>query len=177
MPSSTSPYDPLDRARTLHWLWLILWTGRQLDGQGAVDTGLPAGGLGLSDRQQQGHRNGTLALDAQIKREESLTRVSGCACWTVQQARAIAGMKEEERPKVFVSASAAGFYPTGIPGPEVDEDYQPRADSWFGELTETWENAADEAKDLVRRRGSMKGGTSAVLITYVAAACTNRQEW
>lgn len=58
-------------------------------------------------------------------------------------------MKEDERPRVFVSASAVGYYPTGIPGPEVDEDSKPRADSWFGELTEAWENAADEAKDYV----------------------------
>jgi NAD dependent epimerase/dehydratase family enzyme len=60
-------------------------------------------------------------------------------------------MSEEERPKVFVSASAVGFYPTGVPGPEVDEDHTPRADSWFGELTEAWEGSADEAADLVRQ--------------------------
>jgi len=65
-------------------------------------------------------------------------------------ARAIAQMKREDRPKVFLSSSAVGFYPTGVPGPEVDEDYTPRADSWFGELTEAWENAADEANGLTR---------------------------
>ncbi|ELR15036.1 protein C14orf124 family protein [Acanthamoeba castellanii str. Neff] len=53
-------------------------------------------------------------------------------------ARAIGKMNEAERPKVFVSASA------------VDEDHAPRADSWFGELTEAWEGAADEAADATR---------------------------
>jgi NAD dependent epimerase/dehydratase family enzyme len=66
------------------------------------------------------------------------------------QARAIGQMNEAERPKVFVSASAVGYYPTGVPGPEVDEDHAPRADSWFGELTEAWEGAADEAAHAVR---------------------------
>lgn len=65
-------------------------------------------------------------------------------------ARAIGKMNEAERPKVFVSASAVGYYPTGVPGPEVDEDHAPRADSWFGELTEAWEGAADEAADATR---------------------------
>jgi len=65
-------------------------------------------------------------------------------------AHAIERMSQSERPKVFVSASAVGFYPTGIPGPEVDEEYTPHVDSWMGQLTAAWESAADQARDLTR---------------------------
>ncbi|KAL6053518.1 Short chain dehydrogenase/reductase family 39U member 1 [Balamuthia mandrillaris] len=53
-------------------------------------------------------------------------------------------------PKVFVVGSAVGYYPSGTPGPEVDEYYsEPPPSTFFGDLVRQLE---DEAKTLVQNQ-------------------------
>lgn len=63
---------------------------------------------------------------------------------TAQLARTLAGLKQ--KPRVFVCASAVGWY-GNRPGPAQVDESSPRGDGFLPDICEEWERATDAARD------------------------------
>jgi len=90
-------------------------------------------------------------------------------------------------PRVFVAGSAIGAYPSGVPGPTVDEDFSDYPQTFFGQLVKKWEEAATLPQDaetrLVRVRtgvvfgkeGALKSMTPSFKLGVATVAGTGTQ--
>ena len=73
------------------------------------------------------------------KRRVLESRVQGTGLW----ARTLANL--EPRPRVFVCASAVGFY--GATGARLVTEEDPRGEGFLADVCEAWESAADPARE------------------------------
>jgi uncharacterized protein (TIGR01777 family) len=80
-------------------------------------------------------------------------------------AEAIAAMPAESRPRVFVCASAIGFY--GNRGDETLTEYSPRGAGFFPDVCQAWEEATAPARDANIRTTNVRIG---VVLTPKGAA-------